>query len=107
MYKIGDIVKIKEFEIDNQVGGTEILRSTVYAKIKKSFNDNETGQRFIGELFREKDIKVFMEAGKTECTPEHFKKYGEKLYRETLKAYKEYDPKKVYFSQHDIISTVE
>lgn len=106
IHSIGDIVVLKKIAIDNQVGGTEFITAIVQARITNKFYDYEIGQRYIGELFRNEDIELSIETGKTQYLPEHYKKYGEDHYQKTLKAYNNYNPKKVYFSRFDILTNI-
>lgn len=103
-YTVGQVVTVKNPTIKNQVGGTDSLQSTVQARITKTFNDNEIGQRYIGELIKEEEIEKSVETGKTDYTPEHYKQYGEKMYQDTLENFNNYDPKKVFFGQFDILN---
>lgn len=101
-YANGQIVTVSQSAMTNQVGGTSLIKEKVQAKIIDSFYDYETGERYIGELFREEDIQVAKATGKSEYTPEDYRKYGEKMYLETLESFNNYNPKKVYFSEFDI-----
>lgn len=100
---IGSVIKTNKSTIINDVGGTTFIEGTVAAEITESFYDYETGQRYIGKLINKKDIDKATKTGKTGCLPEYYKKYGDKLYQETLEANTNYNPKKVYFSEFSIL----
>jgi len=101
---IGDVATIENAAITNNVGGTEILYGTIMqAKIVDVWYDYEVGERFIGELFLKGDIDVATQKGTTGHTPEDYKKYGEEMYQRVKKCYENFNPKKVYFSEHRII----
>lgn len=102
-YSIGEIVKVKNPAITSQSGGTEFLDVTVHAKINQTFFDSEIGRRYIGELVREEDIALSLKTGKSNFTPEHYKRYSEEIYKSTLKEFEEYNPKKVFFGEDDIL----
>jgi len=100
---VGNIVTVKRPITTNQVGGSAFIEGIVKAKITKTFEDSEQGQRFIGELIENEDIKKSLLAGKTSFRPKHYQQYGEEMYQSALSAYKAYDPKKVYFGEKEII----
>ncbi|MDD3230363.1 MAG: hypothetical protein PHE09_14260 [Oscillospiraceae bacterium] len=102
-FEAGDIVTIKDPYTSNQVGGTVQIEGIVKARITDSWYDYEIGQRYKGLLFQEEDIELSKKVGKSEYGPEHYKQYGDRLYQETVQMFKDYDPRKVYFGQFDIV----
>lgn len=104
MYQIGDIVTVENPGARNQVGGSTRIEGKIQAKITDTWNDYETGQRYIGEITNEEDIEVSKNAGKVNFTPEDYKKYGREHYLEAKKAFKSWDPTKIYFGEFDNIT---
>lgn len=105
-------VKVNEMDHTNDVGGTELIHldkpKTFKFEIIKLINDYETGLHLIGEVKSNKSIlKILKGYGVTGHKPEDYKKYNEKLYKDTLEAYNNYNPKKVILSQFYILSIEE
>lgn len=105
VYEIGQIVKVEYATIANQVGKITWVDAIVQVKITKITFDAETGHHYMGELLLDSDVQLCNEAGQSEFLPEHYKRYGDKMYQEVLKAYEEYNPKIVYFSDFEIIES--
>jgi len=104
MYDIGQIIKVENPAITNNVGGTTHVRGIFKVKITDSWHDYETGYRFIGQLINDIDIEQSRKSGTTKYTPEDYKNCPNKnLYNSTLEAYNNFNPAKVYFSENDII----
>lgn len=102
-HQVGERVIVRDPYSNNQVGGTIFLKGTFHAVITKTWYDYEIGQRYIGELFEESEIKQNQEAGKTKYTPEHYKQHSEEMYQDMLKLFNSYNPKIIYFGEHQIM----
>jgi len=95
IYEVDDTVMIKTFYFDNDMGGTEIdggFRAKV--RVTKTFYDEETGQRYVGELVEAKDVAKVKELGATG----HAGKHRSPAHREGWV----WNPAKVYFYDTDI-----
>lgn len=105
---VGQKVKVSEFSIRNDVGGTEIIHKEdvgnvdIEVLITETWYDYETGEHAKGKLLDKNLIEKVREIGKTGYSPEHYKKYGEKMYKETLEANKNYDPSIAAISEFDL-----
>lgn len=105
---VGQKVKVTEFSIRNDVGGTEIIHKEdvgnvdIEVLITETWYDYETGEHAKGKLLDKNLIEKVREIGKTGYTPEHYKKYSEKMYEETLEASKNYDPSIAAISEFDL-----
>ena len=98
-------VTVREVSILNDTGGTEILPKGRYkVAVTRTWDDYETGGHGAGRLVRDEDIAVARKAGTTGYTPKDFGKYGEKMHMEVVKAAREFDPAKVYFSFFDVVA---
>jgi len=104
----GQKVKVKKFHILNDVGGSKVIYKEdlgnvdIEVLITKTWYDYETGEHARAKLLDENIIKKVRELGKTGYTPEHYKKYSEKMYKETLEASKNYDPSIATISEFDL-----
>lgn len=100
--------KVSEFSIRNDVGGTEIIHKEdvgnvdIEVLITQTWYNYETGEHAKGKLLDKNLIEKVREIGKTGYTPEHYKKYSEKMYKETLEASKNYDPSIAAISEFDL-----
>lgn len=105
---VGQKVKVTEISIKNDVGGTEIIHKEdignvpIEILITEIWYDYETGEHAKGKLLDENLIEKVREIGKTGYKPEHYKKYSEKMYKETLEASKNYDPSIAVISEFDL-----
>ena len=105
---VGQKVKVSEFSIRNDVGGTEIIHKEdvgnvdIEVLITQTWYNYETGEHAKGKLLDKNLIEKVREIGKTGYTPEHYKKYSEKMYKETLEAIKNYDPSIAAISEFDL-----
>ena len=105
---VGQKVRVNEFIIKNDVGGTKVIHKEdvgnvdVEVLITEIWYDYETGEHAKGKLLDENLIEKVREIGKTGYTPEHYKKYSEKMYKETLEASKNYDPSIAVISEFDL-----
>ncbi len=105
---VGQKVKVSEFSIRNDVGGTEIIHKEdvgnvdIEVLITQTWYNYETGEHAKGKLLDKNLIEKVREIGKTGYTPEHYKKYSEKMYKETLEASKNYDPSIAAISEFDL-----
>ena len=70
--------------------------------ITQTWYNYETGEHAKGKLLDKNLIEKVREIGKTGYTPEHYKKYSEKMYKETLEASKNYDPSIAAISEFDL-----
>ena len=70
--------------------------------ITETWYDYETGMHARGKLTNEELIKKVNEIGKTGYLPEHYKKYSEEMYKETLEANKNYNPSIALISEFDL-----
>lgn len=110
IYALGKIVEVTSVTFNNNVGGTVLvdLKEPTKVKITKEWYDYECGWRFHGEV-QDKDVIAYLyEKGlvaKSEEYIESYKQYknNPNLYLDSKKAYDNYNPKVVYFSEYDII----
>lgn len=90
-------------------GGTCILRlegSDLEVTVTKAFWDYETGWRFHGRA-EGPIIEEFRRQATSGYTPEHYRKQyanAPELAADTERAFSEFDPAKVYFSEFDLKS---
>jgi hypothetical protein len=104
---VGDTVTIGRVSATNDVGGTLLLddMKDVEAVVTKAFWDYECGWRYHGKLVNEADVEAVRASGTTEWTPEHYKEKFPgipDLVESVTKAKAEFDPSKVYFSEHEL-----
>lgn len=64
------------------------------------WRDRETGYRYKGKLISKKDIEFSKNIGTTGFKPENYKKYGEKMYADVLKAQQNFCPSEIYFQSN-------
>ena len=104
IYESGDIITANQIEFDNNVGGTVILEGKFKVKLTSDGGeDYETGITFIGKLFRKSDIEKARKAGTTAFTPENYKHFEKSMYEGIVQAFQNFDPRKVFVSEFDII----
>jgi hypothetical protein len=89
--------------IINDVGGTSTLPAGDYpVRLLRSWYDEETGVRWLGNLLDAADIETARRAGTTGLTPKDYRATdGARHYNRVLAAAREFDPGRVYFSDWD------
>ena len=104
---VGQRVKVTEFAIRNDVGGTQIIYKEdvgnvdIEVLITETWYDYETGEHAKGKLLDKSLIEKVRKIGKTGYVPEDYKD-NEKIYQETLEASKNYDPSITAISEFDL-----
>lgn len=106
---IGDEVTVSgTLCVTNSVGGTTILEhdGTVTVKVTKAFWDYETGWRFHGKVAPGPVVDEFRRQATSRYTAEDYRRMypgNPELATTAEKAAHDFDPSKLYFSEHDIV----
>lgn len=83
------------------------VNSNIEVEVTNSWYDYETGYRYTGKVKNSNLIEEIRKAGTTGYTPKDYKKYGNELYEDALKANENFDPTKIYFSEFDVVKILE
>ena len=71
------------------------------------FYDYEAGYKYKGKITNKDLINEFKKIGFTGIKPTNYKNHNKSLYKDSLKAHKNYNPSIVYFSEFDVIKILK
>lgn len=109
---VGQRVRLKPGTLyfNNDVGGTsDLAHDGCFVEVTKSFWDYETGWRYHGRILDPALIERVRQAGTTGYTPEHYAEHypnNPKLAEDARRARDVFDPTRVYFSEHEVVTRV-